>query len=318
MKIDEKLVGEMLEVLDELKEELFKEKKEYPFTEWERLRGKVSKRIRKLPDLIDEAAGMIRVEPKAGRPHQLELSRRTALFLFTRLLNKSNRDTEYMLLLFKPLFGFELSYKTIERLYSDEQVKLALHNLFVLLLRDEPPSGNLAGDGTGYSLSVSRHYRSNPEKKGKKYRWVFRAVDLDTGMYVAFGYSSRSEMDAFKRAVHMLKKIGLKISSFTLDKYYSSRKVLKLFDEKTSLWVIPKSNLTNFGPEWIRIITRFFKNPVNFLRQYFKRELSESGNSADKRRFGWVLRQKREDRKESALFSIAVLHNIFTIRVPTG
>jgi transposase len=53
-------------------------------------------------------------------------------------------------------------------------------------------------------------------------------------------------------------------------------------------------------------------------KQYFKRELSESGNSADKRRFGWVLRQRREDRKESALFSIAVLHNIFTIRVPTG
>jgi transposase len=137
-------------------------------------------------------------------------------------------------------------------------------------------------------------------------------------MYVAFGYSSISEMDAFKHAVHMLKKIGLKISSFTLDKYYSSRKVLKLFKEEISLWVIPKSNLTNFGPEWIRIITRFFKDPVNFLRQYFKRELSESENSADKRRFGWVLRQKREDRKESALFSIAVLHNIFTIRVPTG
>jgi transposase len=82
--------------------------------------------------------------------------------------------------------------------------------------------------------------------------------------------------------------------------------------------VIPKSNLTNFGPEWIRVITRFFEDPVDFLRQYFKRELSESGNSADKRRFGWVLRQRREDRKESALFSIAVLHNIFTIRVPTG
>jgi transposase len=74
-----------------------------------------------------------------------------------------------MLLLFKPLFGFELSHKTIERLYSDEEVKLALHNLFVLLLRDEPPSGNLAGDGTSYSFSVSRHYRSDPGKKGKKY-----------------------------------------------------------------------------------------------------------------------------------------------------
>ncbi|MDH7507362.1 MAG: ISNCY family transposase, partial [Candidatus Thermoplasmatota archaeon] len=33
------------------------------------------------------------------------------------------------------------------------------------------------------------------------------------------------------------------------------------------------------------------------------------------RRFGGLIRQKREDRREMALFSIAFLHNIFTVRM---
>jgi len=41
---------------------------------------------------------------------------------------------------FQPLFGVDVSYKYIERLYSDPEVKLALHNLFVLLLKDEGAS----------------------------------------------------------------------------------------------------------------------------------------------------------------------------------
>jgi transposase len=47
--------------------------------------------------------------------------------------------------------------KYIERLYIDLEVKLALHNLFVLLLKEEGTSGDLAGDGTGYSVSVENH-----------------------------------------------------------------------------------------------------------------------------------------------------------------
>ncbi len=35
----------------------------------------------------------------------------------------------------EPLFGIKVSFKTIEKLYSDEEVKIALHNLFILLLK---------------------------------------------------------------------------------------------------------------------------------------------------------------------------------------
>jgi transposase len=55
--------------------------------------------------------------------------------------------------------------------------------------------------------------------------------------------------------------------------------------------------------------------PVDFLSEYFKTNLSESGFSADKSRFGRVVRQKREDRQQTALFANALFHNIYAIRI---
>lgn len=175
----------MVEVLEEIKDELSNEEKtKYPFTEWERKRKKVKERLREMPRYVEQAADMIELEEKGpGRPKHLELVERTMLFLFARLMDKSNRDVEDLLELFEPLFGFKVSYKSIERLYSDEEVKLVLHNLFILLLQDEGVSGDFAGDGTGYSLSIEKHYRTNPKKKGKDYGYVFRLIDIETGMY---------------------------------------------------------------------------------------------------------------------------------------
>lgn len=311
------MARELLEVLDDLREEFFQVRKaSYPFSEWERRRERVRERLRKLPDYVKRAVEMIELEErKAGRPKKLDLVERTMLFLFARLMNKSNRDVEELLELFEPLFGFKTSYKSVERLYSDEEVRLVLHNLFLLLLEDEGVSGDFSGDGTGYSLAIEKHYRSDPKKKGGDYRYVFRLFDLATGMYVGFGYSTESEMEAFNKAMHMVKKLGVRVDTISLDKYYSTRKVLKLFDKETAVYIIPKKNISRLGFEWTRIIKRIAEDPILFLKRYFKRNLSESGYSADKRRFGWTIRQKREDRQETAMLSIALLHNIFTIRV---
>ena len=50
---------------------------------------------------------------------------------------------------------------------------------------------------------------------------------------------------------------------------------------------------------------KMLESPVGFLSEYFLRNVSESGFSADKGRFGRIIRQKREDRPETALFSNA-------------
>jgi transposase len=317
MRITAKIAEEMIDVLEEIKDEIFpEENKKYPFAEWERKREKVKKRLRNLPEYVKRSVDMISFKGNGtGRKKKLDLEERVMLFLFARMMNKSNRDVEDLLVMFGPLFGVQANYKYIERLYSDQQVRTVLHNLFILLLRDEGVSGDFSGDGTGYSLSVTKHYRTSPKKKGKDYLYSFRIIDVDTGLYVAYGYSKKSEMDAFNNAMEMLKTMGVSIDSMSLDKYFSSRKVLRLFGRETALYLIPKKNIVNFGLEWSRIIRRMIEDPYLFIKNYYLRNLSETGFSADKRRFGGVIRQKREDRQEMALMSIAFLHNIFTVRV---
>lgn len=316
MRITDKMVKDLLDVLEDLRKEMsLAEPEKYPYAEWEKGRGRVRERLRRLPEYVEKAASSIKLEPKTGRPKDVELVQRTMLFLFARVMDKSNRDVEELLELFAPLFGVKVNYKYIERLYSDEQVKLVLHNLLILLLQTENVSGDLSGDGTGYSLAITNHYRTAPKKEGKLYRYVFRLIDLKSGMYVGWGYSNKSEMDAFHKAMAMVKNLGIAVDSISLDRYFSSRKVIRLFDLKTAIFLIPKKNLTTIGIDWARIIKRILTNPREYMKRYFKRNLSESGFSADKRRFGWLIRQRREDRREMATFAIGVLHNVFTVRV---
>ena len=316
MQITGKVAQQMIGVLDDLREEIKNESKiQYPYAEWERQREKVKKRLEKLHEYIEQAAAFVKVSRTRGPEKELDLVKRTTLFLFARLMNKSNRDMEDILILLQLLFGSPVSYKTIERLYSDEEVKLVLHNLFQLLLKDENVSGDMTGDGTGYSVTVTRHYRSNPHKRGRDYRYVFRLMDLLTGMYVGVGYSPISEMRAFHKAIEMAKSFGVRIDTLRLDKYYSSKKVLKLFGEDVSVFVIPKKNISNIGLEWSRVIRNIMAAPFVYLKSYFKRNLSESGFSSDKRRFGGLIRQKREDRQSMAMLAIGLLHNLFFIRV---
>jgi transposase len=314
-RITAKTANQLLQVLDEVRIDLLKkEKTVYPYAEWERRRAKVRDRLRRLPELIHTAAD-IRVDTNAGRPNALSLEQRTMLLLFARMTCRSNRDMEDVLGLLSPIFGFTVSYKTVERLYSDPEVWAVLRNLLLLLVMEEGVSGDYTGDGSGYSLSVSRHYRSAPSKSGAKYRYVFHLVDIRSGLIVGFGYSRVSEMEAFRRAMVMAAGLGVPVDSLSLDRYYSSRKVLEMFGAETAMYVIPKKNISRIGFRWAEIIERALSDPSAFLERYFERCFSEVVFSAVKRRFGWVIRQRRPDRQEGALFTISLLHNLFTVRV---
>ena len=62
-----------------------------------------------------------------------------------------------MLDTFSMLSGFDISYKTIERLYSNNEVVMGIFNLPVLILNNIANS-DATGDGTGYSLTVKKNY----------------------------------------------------------------------------------------------------------------------------------------------------------------
>jgi len=66
----------------------------------------------------------------------------------------------------------------------------------------------------------------------------------------------------------------------------------------------PKHNIARIDSDWLRIIKKTTETPYQILKRYSKRKSNKSTFSTDKRRFNWLLRQKREDKRETTLLAI--------------
>ena len=138
-----------------------------------------------------------------------------------------------MLVIFSMISSIDVSYKTIERPYSDDKVVIAIHNLHVLILKKKGVTSSRAtGDGNGYSLTVKKNYepyaqklkemaKESPDnreeddktKKSNGHRKMlfansFAIMDLETRLYEAIGSSMKSEREAYDRAMKFLSSIG--------------------------------------------------------------------------------------------------------------
>ncbi|MDG6928803.1 MAG: ISNCY family transposase [Nitrososphaerota archaeon] len=290
---------------------------------------RIKEAMKSLDPLVHEAVSTIRVDDSGpGRPDSLTLEQKVKLLLIKQLVGESNRMYANMLDVFSMVSGIDVSYKTIERLYSDEPVMMALHNLHVLLLKKKGVKvSDASGDGTGYSLTISKHYQSiakelkEKAKEGgnarKAFVYAFRLMDLDSRMYIAFGSSTKSEKEAYDRAMEMLSGIDVSLKSIRLDRYYSNPSDVGSFGRDTSVFVIPKRNATLNGPwKWKEAMKAFVTDTTRYLEEYYRRENSESGFAADKKMLGWSIAQKREDRIECANFSIGLWHNLFNLATP--
>lgn len=109
-------------------------------------------------------------------------------------------------------------------------MKMIIHNMFVILVKQKAVKRpDVTGDGTGYSLTVTKHYRSIAESRGeeaksneakvkpaskpkakgarkKLFTYAFALLDLESGMYVGYGSSLRSERVAFEAAMAVMKE----------------------------------------------------------------------------------------------------------------
>src|SRR3989344_6000223 len=316
MKVKTKEVRDIVAILDDIVED-YKEKAENKKRDWRTYEQSLAERLKKafkeLRPLVQEAVSAINIvkrETRGSKP-QMTLEQKVLSLLLKHLIGKSNRNMSAMLTLFMWLTNIDVSYKTIERLYSDQEVILALHNLHILTLKKKGVKDvDSGGDGTGYSLTIKKHYASEAQKlkdkvkvnnkdvSDKKYMkalfvFFFAIMDIKTRMYVCYGTSFRSEQEAFLSAVVMLKETGIRILSLRLDRYYSAQMYVEIIEKhlgKVKLYFIPKANATVKGPwEWKRMLYCFVTDPVTYLEQYFKRNQSESGISEDKKRIGWKL-----------------------------
>jgi transposase len=312
--------------IDEYLLKKYKESKPIEKRDWRTYEQQLMKRvkgaIRNLEPLIDKAIN-IEIHRGPGRPPELDLKQSVTIILIKELIGKSNRSMASMLDLFSLLSGIDVSYKKVERLYSNYDVSLAIHNLHILIMKEKGVKKiNACGDGTGYSLSIKKHYSSETQirkDKAKEYYgtkafvYSFKLMDLNSKMYVAFGMSMKSEKEAFDKAMEMLKHIDIEIESVRLDKYYSSPTYVDRFG-KAKVYVIPKKNATLKGSwKWKDTMEEFVNATMAYLRQYYLRNNSESGFSADKRQFGWKVAQKRDDRIGTALNCTGVWHNLMRL-----
>jgi len=201
-----------------------------------------------------------------------------------------------MLTLFSLPSGIDVSYKTVERLYSDPEVEMALFNLHVLILKKKGVKDiDASGDSTGYALSIQRHYATEVVKrKDKAKTWVgkrafaysFTVMNIASKLYVAYGTSLRSEKAAFDTAMAMLKDSYVHLTSIRLDKYYSCPSYVDRFG-CAKVFVIPRKNATLRGSrKWKETTREFVQETLQYLEQHYLRNNSESGFSADKRWFG--------------------------------
>lgn len=139
MKITNKKLTNALVILDDIIEEYKKEspdKKRDWRTYEQRLAERLKTAYRELKPLVQEAASLqiVAGETRGIKP-KLTLEQKLLLLLLKHLIGKSNRDMAIMIVIFSWLTNIDISYKSVERLYSDSEVILALHNLHQLILK---------------------------------------------------------------------------------------------------------------------------------------------------------------------------------------
>ncbi len=292
-------------------------KKEYT-TEYDyKIRTQLRAVFKQINVDVEKAFEKIKIKNRNGRPLK-DRKQLTKLHLFQNYLNLTNRDMEMFADMFL-LNGQETySYKTIERAYEDKVVQKILHYIYISSC-GKPREIEASADGSGQSLVISKHYRTDRLKdlkektethKRKEYVYEVAILELKTNLYVGFATGFKSEKELFLEALKVVKDNGFKIKSMVLDRGYSYQSIFECFDEDTKVMTIPKSNATIKGPKkWKEMLKHWIRYPFGYLKRYFKREASEANFSRDKRKHG-VIKQKIKTRIINTSWARAILHNL--------
>ena len=113
-------VARLKRIASEYKEEKPEKKRDWKTYE-QRHYARIKACFAELSSLVKEAVDSIKIvkTEKRGNEPKLSLEQKINLLLLKQLCIKSNRNMAGMVILFTCLTSIDISYKTIERLYSD-------------------------------------------------------------------------------------------------------------------------------------------------------------------------------------------------------
>jgi transposase len=326
------LVARLDDIIKEYKKENPSKKRNYRTYEQE-FAKRAKACFHNLEPLVTEAISNIKIIRKDNRGaiSKLTLKQKVLLLLLKQLCQKSNRNMEFLLVVFALLTNIEISYKTIERLYSDVGVQIALFNIHSLILAKKGiTTARCSGDGTGYTVIIQEHYATIAQKlkdkakssescRKKQIVYSFSLLDIDNRMYIGYGTSYKSEKEAFENALMMAKKSGIDVMDLRLDRYYSSAALHNLAQKylgKVKVYLIPKKNIVHIGiGDFSKMMFEFVNDVYGYLKHYFQRNKSESCFAEDKKRTGWRVAQKIEQRIDTAIFANNLWHNMYWLKI---
>lgn len=111
-----------------------------PVTDWRTYQQKranqIKKTMRDLKPIINKSVTGVKDTRSRGRKGGLSLEQKVTIIMMQQFIGLSSRDMAYMLVMSSAISGLYLGYKIIERLYSDNQVYLALLKMRELLLKE--------------------------------------------------------------------------------------------------------------------------------------------------------------------------------------
>ncbi len=106
-------------------------------SDWRTYEGQFNRKMylamSSLDPLIHEAVSTLQIEPSTG--HSLTLVQKVKVLLIKQLVGESSRMLAGLMIVFSLLENIDVSYETIEGLYSDEEVALAINNLHELIFK---------------------------------------------------------------------------------------------------------------------------------------------------------------------------------------
>ena len=126
MKITTKEVQDITSIIDDIIED-YKDKSEPAKRDWRTYEQRVARRLKKafseLKPLVQEAVSTIVIikGETRGAKSLLTLEQKVLALLLKHLIGKSNREMSFMLIIFSWITDVDVSYKTIERFYSDQE-----------------------------------------------------------------------------------------------------------------------------------------------------------------------------------------------------
>jgi IS5 family transposase len=195
-------------------------------------------------------------------------------------------------------------YSTIDRRVNRLDIKL-----------DEKDYGDdivLAVDASGIKVSNRGEWIRHIWKIRRGYLKIHIAVDVKQKKILALKVTDEKTGDGrmLKPLVEEASRRG-KVTKTIGDGAYDTKSNFRYLDEKGIEPVIKvRKNASSRAGGCMRIFRRMMSDPTGYIREYHKRQLSESAFSADKRTLGWRVWQKRDDRIDTAIGCHATLHNL--------